>query len=90
MIVLEIVTLVSAARLLRILVPTGVSAVVMVLSVERYQRRVVAAGETVPVFLTVAVKVIVLERATLFVLALRAVTMRSGEAPIVATLVKGS
>ena len=57
-------------------VPIGVSFVVMVLSVERYQRRVVAVEERVPVLLTVAVRVMVSERTRLVRLELM-LTMRS-------------
>ena len=50
----------------------------MLVSVERYQRRVVAGEEPAPVLVTVAVRVMVLEGVTLVLLALGVDTMRSG------------
>ena len=58
----------------------------MVLSVERYQRRVVAGEEPAPVLVTVAVRVMVLEGVTLVLLALGALTMRSGAGVVVSAI----
>ena len=85
--VLEIVRLTPAARLLRAFIPTGVSFMSMLVSVERYQRRVVVAEAPTPVLLTVAVRVILLEDATK-VPSWYMLTIRSGGVAISTILVK--
>ena len=66
--------------------PSAVSAVLIVASVERYQRSVVAAAEAVPLFFTVAEKVRLSLGASAVLLADGLITVKSGTAGAVTVI----